>query len=131
MKVLKNTFFWVVVLTLGVVAVFIAVVPKPISMNLDQIGSGQKSVVFVYDPNLVVSNQQANEMSRAREQLGEQAIFLVAKIGDPEGEGFKARYKARSTELLFFSKEGDLVDRKIALVSAENIVDKLSEKILN
>jgi len=50
--------------------------PKPIDRNLEKIGNGQKSVVFVYDPNLVVSNQQATEISKARKLIGEQANFL-------------------------------------------------------
>ena len=80
--------------------------PKPIDRNLEKIGNGQKSVVFVYDPNLVVSNQQATEISKARKLIGEQANFLIVKIGDPKREGFKNTYRVSSADLLFLTVMG-------------------------
>ena len=117
----RNSFYWIAFSIIAFVIVFFANMPKPIDMNLEKIGNGQRAVVFVYDPNLAVSNQQATEMNKAREIIGEQAIFLIAKTGDPESEGFKKRYHARSPDLLFFNREGELVDRQVALLSAEEL----------
>jgi len=67
---------------MALIAVASTFIPKPIDTDLEKIGNGQKSVVFVYDPNLVVSNQQATEISKARKLIGEQANFLIVKIKD-------------------------------------------------
>ena len=129
MNIMKNKkLFWTIFSIVAVIVVSIALLPKPIDMNLEQIGKGQKAVVFVYDPNLLDSNRQATEMNKARKHIGDQAIFLIAKTGDPDGEDFKTRYQARSLELLFFNKKGDLIDRQIAVLSAEELTGKLSGK---
>jgi hypothetical protein len=91
-------------------------------MNLEKIGSGKVSVVFIYDPNLVVSNQQTIEINKARDIIGDKVIFLIAKVGDPKSEGFRSRYQASSKDLLFFNANGQLTDRKVALVSAEQLL---------
>lgn len=118
--------FWTIFSIAAVIVVSIALLPKPIDMNLEQIGNGQKAVVFVYDSNLLDSNRQATEMNKAREHIGDQAVFLIAQTGDPDGEDFKSRYRARSLELLFFNKKGELIDRQIAVLSAEELTGKLS-----
>ncbi|MGF1528372.1 MAG: hypothetical protein ACFCBW_16465 [Candidatus Competibacterales bacterium] len=128
MGILKHKYFWIMFPIMAFVAVLFSLMPKPIGMNLEEIGSGQKAVVFIYDPNLLVSNQQATEMNKARELVGEQALFLIAKIGDPRNEGFKRRYQVRSADLLFFDEEGRLIDRQIALLDAEELARKLSNK---
>ncbi len=129
MNILKrNSFYWIILSVIAFVIVFLSHMPKPIDMNLEKIGNGQKAVVFVYDPNLAISYQQATEINKARKILGEQAIFLIAKTGDPKGEGFKKRYHARSPDLLFFNREGELIDRQTALLSAEELTGKLSIK---
>ena len=102
--------------------------PKPIDMNLEKIGDGQRSVVFVYDPNLAVSNQQAIEINKAIKIIGEQVNFLIVKIGDPESESFKNKYRVRSADLLFFNGDGELFDRQVALLNAESLVEKLLER---
>ena len=96
-------------------------------MNLEKIGNGQKSVVFIYDPNLAVSNQQAIEMNKARELIGEKAILLIADIGDPNSKDFRKQYQARAAELLFFDKVGELLDRKTAVIYAGDLTRKLLE----
>lgn len=100
--------------------------PKPIDMNLEQIGKGKPSVVFIYDPNLSVSNQQATEINKAREIVGERFIFLIAKTGNPNIEGFKRQHNAESPDLLFFNDDGKISDRKTAYLSAEELVKTLS-----
>lgn len=126
MKILKNKYFWTVSLAIALVIIFLALMPKPIDMSLEKIGDGQESVVFVYDPNLSVSNQQAIEINKAREVIGEKVTFLIAKEGDPNSESFRKRYRARSAELLFFNSNGELIDRKVALVSAEEFIGIMS-----
>jgi len=113
---------------MALIAVASTFIPKPIDTDLEKIGNGQKSVVFVYDPNLVVSNQQANEIIKARESIGEQANFLIVRIGDPKREGFKNTYRVSSADLLFFNGDGELFDRQVALLNAELLIEKLLER---
>ena len=126
MKILKNKYLWTVSLVIALVIIFLALMPKPIDMNLEKIGDGQESVVFVYDPNLAVSNQQVIEINKVHEALGEKVTFLIAKEGDPNSESFRKRYRAHPAELLFFNCNGELIDRKVALVSAEEFIGTMS-----
>jgi hypothetical protein len=52
--------------------------PKGFKMTHEQVGTGQPALVFVYDPNLGVSVSQTEEINKARDQLGDQAFFLIA-----------------------------------------------------
>lgn len=124
---MKNKYLWIVVSVIALITVAAALLPEPIDTNLEKIGNGQKSVVFVYDLNLAVSNQQANEINRAREMIGEQANFLVVKAGDPTRDDFKDQYQARSADLLFFNGDGELVDRQRALLNAEALIEKVTD----
>ena len=128
MSFLKNKSFLVILSIIAFIAVVVAVIPKPINMNLEQIGNGQKSVVFVYDPNLAVSNQQSVEINKARTMIGEQANFLIVDIGDPKSDNFKRQYQATSSDLLFFNANGQLVDRQVALLSTDDLIKKLTDK---
>ena len=118
---IKYQFIWISLLVITIVMVLIGFMPKPIDMNLEKIGNGRKAIVFVYDSNLSVSSQQSAEMNKARSLVSEVTIFVVAKIGDPEGNNFMRHYNARAADLLFFNIEGDLVNRKTALLSAEEL----------
>lgn len=126
MNILKNKYFWSVLSVMALVAIFINLMPKPIDMNLEILGNGQQSVVFVYDPGLAVSNQQATEINKAREVIGDKVNFLIVKEGDPNSEDFRRRYRARSADLLFFNGDGELIDRKVALLSAEEFIEIMS-----
>ena len=126
MNILKNKYFWSVLSVMALVAIFINLMPKPIDMNLEILGNGQQSVVFVYDPGLAVSNQQATEINKAREVIGDKVNFLIVKEGDPNSKDFRRRYRARSADLLFFNGDGELIDRKVALLSAEEFIAKMS-----
>lgn len=128
MNILRSRLFWIIAIVIALITIFFAVAPKPIDMNLEKIGNGQNSVVFVYDPNLTMSNLQATEINKARELIGEQAIFLIAKIGDPTAQDFIKRYDARSLDLLFFNEQGNLIYRHIALLKYEELIQKLSGK---
>ena len=127
MSILKSKFLWIVLSIAVLLVAFVAVAPKPIDMDLNKLGNGQTSVVFIYDPNLLVSSEQAAEMNRARELIGARANFLIAKVGDPNSAAFRVGYKVYETELLFFNKKAELFHRQVALVSAEELVEKLVE----
>ncbi len=127
MTILKNKYFWILSFVTLVILI-VNFLPKPIDMDLDKIGNGQASVVFVYDPNLAISNQQATEMNSARDIIGEKVTFLILQTGNPKTESFKKYYQARPPELLFFNGGGELIDRKMALVSAEELIENLSAR---
>ena len=65
-----NKIFLTIILLISLVVIFLLLMPKPIDMDLGKIGNGKVSVVFIYDPNLVVSNQQTTEINIARETIG-------------------------------------------------------------
>jgi hypothetical protein len=88
---------------------------------LNQIGNGKKSVVFIYDLNLVVSNQQTIEINHARAELGDTMNYLVSRTGYPATDKFIQNHKAESAELLFFDESGELFKRKFALVNAADL----------
>ncbi|WP_232772121.1 hypothetical protein [Shewanella sp. Actino-trap-3] len=60
------------------------VMPKGFKATHEQIGTGKPSVVFVYDPNLVASISQTEQMNEARAHLGDNVFFLLARVGTPE-----------------------------------------------
>jgi len=96
--------------------------PKGFDMTHEQIGTGTMALVFVYDPNLAVSNSQTEEMNKARDELGDKVLFLIAKVGTPEGEQLMAKYRANAAELLLFSASGKLVQRQYAQKSANELM---------
>ena len=112
-------------LIIGFIAVFVAVfiwsLPAPIDNDLNQIGNGKKSVVFVYDLNLVLSNQQTIEINNAKTERGDTVNYLVSRAGYPETDKFMQNYEAESAELLFFDESGELFNRKFALVNAADL----------
>lgn len=112
----------------AIVAAFVISLPKPIDIDLTNIGNGKKSVVFVYDLNRVVSNQQAMQINAAQEKLGDTVNFLIARTGYPETDEFIERYSADIAELLFFDENGQIYDRQYALLSSEALILNLSER---
>jgi hypothetical protein len=124
---MKNKYLWIALSALALILMITIILPEPIDSDLGKIGNGQRSVVFVYDPNLAVSNQQATQINRAREVIGDQANFLVFRAGDPRKDDFKAEYQTSSADLLFFNGSGDLVDRQRALLDAETLIEKLTD----
>lgn len=124
---MKNKYLWIVFSVISLIAVAAFVLPKPIDTDLDKIGNGQNSVVFVYDPNLAVSNQQATEINRAREMVGERANFLVFRAGDPRRNEFRDQHQARSADLLFFNGDGELFDRQRAPLDAQTLIEKVTD----
>jgi hypothetical protein len=112
-------------LIFGFIAIFVAAfiwsLPAPIDNDLNQIGNGKKSVVFIYDLNLVVSNQQTIEMNNAKAELGDSVNYLVSRTGYLATDEFMQNYMAESAELLFFDKSGKIYKRKFALVNAADL----------
>ncbi len=96
--------------------------PEGFKMTHEDIGTGKPAVVFVYDPNLGVSTRQPEQMNIARDQLGDQVFFLIARIGTPEGDKLIAEHNARAPELLLFDSSGRLKQRQFALIEASQLI---------
>lgn len=112
-------------LIFGLIAVFVAAfiwsLPASFDNDLNQIGNGKKSVVFIYDLNLVVSNQQTIEMNNAKAELGDTVNYLVSRTGYPATDKLIQTYEAESAELLFFDESGNMFERRFALVNAADL----------
>jgi hypothetical protein len=117
-------------LIMGSIAVFVAAfiwsLPAAIDDDLNQIGNGKKTVVFIYDLNLVVSNQQTIEINNAKAELGDTVNYLVSRTGYPATDKFMQNYKAEIAELLFFDESGELFNRKFALLNAADLTTILA-----
>ena len=124
----KQKVLWTLAFIAVVLAAFISLLPEPIDIDLTNIGNGKKSVVFVYDPNLVVSNQQSIQLNDAKQVIGDNANFLIARIGYPATEEFMQRYNAERAEVLFFDASGELAERRFAPVNANALVEALENK---
>ena len=103
------------------VALFMSFLPAPIDIDLSKIGNGKQSIVFVYDPNLVVSNQQATLLNEAKPAIGENVNILIAKTGYPDTEALLVRYQAEAAEVLFIDGDGSLIEKQFAPVDAATI----------
>lgn len=99
--------------------------PSGFEMTHEKIGKGKPALVFVYDPNLSVSISQSEQMNIARDFLGDQVVFLVAKIGTPEGDELISKYQASVAELLLFDASGKLIKRQLALKEANELIQWL------
>jgi hypothetical protein len=100
----------------------IALIPKGFKMTHEEIGTGLPVLVFVYDPNLAVNTSQTEEMNKARDQLGDQFLFLIAKINTPEGDKLIAEHRANAAELLLFDPSGRLIKRQFALRNSNELI---------
>jgi hypothetical protein len=96
--------------------------PKGFEMTHEKIGAGKPALVFIYDPNLEVSISQTEQMNKARDQLGDRVLFLIANIGTPDGDKLIAEHRANPSELLFFAPSGKLVKRQFALISSSELI---------
>lgn len=97
--------------------------PEGFDMSLEQIGKGKPALVFVYDPNLSISIDQSEELNKARAQLNDQVLFLVANLGTPEGDQMIASYRAVPAELLLFDPFGRLAKRQLALKHSNQLIE--------
>lgn len=100
-------------------------------MSHEQIGTGKPALVFVYDSNLTVSMKQSEEMNKARDQLGDKALFIFVKTGTPEGNKLITKHNAQSTEILLFNPSGRLVKRQYALKNAKELVQLINTQSAN
>lgn len=124
---MKNKYLWSVLPVIVLIVAVAMFLPKPIDTDLEKIGNGQGSVVFIYDPNLVVSTQQASEMKSAMERIGDRANFLLVRAGDPTTDDFKQQYQTRSADLLFFNGDGELFGRDVAVVPADVLIERITD----
>ena len=104
----------------------LTLMPKGFNMSHEQIGSGKPALVFVYDPNLSVSIEQSEQMNKARDQVSDQVLFLIAKMGTPEGDQLIAEHGASSAELLLFDPSGGMVKRQFALKKSSELIQWLA-----
>jgi hypothetical protein len=112
----------IVIFILILLGLVVTSLPKGFKMTHDQIGTGLPALVFVYDPNLVVSISQSEQMDKAYDQLGDQVFFLIAKVKTPEGDQFIAEHQASIAELLLFDPSGKLIKRQFALKSSSELI---------
>jgi hypothetical protein len=118
---------WIYISVIILIFIFIGfavtLMPKAFKMTHEQIGTGLPALVFVYDPNLVVSISQTEQMNKARDQLSVRVLFLIAKIRTPEGEQFIAEHQASPAELLLFDPSGKLIKRQFALRNSSELIE--------
>ncbi|QYJ98130.1 hypothetical protein K0J45_02460 [Shewanella alkalitolerans] len=106
----------------GLIALLLMMMPKGFKATHEEIGKGTPTLVFVYDPNLAVSHTQTEQMNEARGHLGDNVLFLLARVGTPEGEQLIAKYRAGAAELLLFDGSGKLVKRQLAVQDANQLM---------
>ncbi|WP_299790620.1 hypothetical protein [uncultured Shewanella sp.] len=120
---------WVAIgVTASVVVLFgllVMMMPKGFKATHEEIGTGKPALVFVYDPNLSVSNSQTEQMNEARAHLGDEVLFLLARVGTPEGQHLIAKHRAGSAELLLFDPSGSLIKRQFAVKGANELIQWL------
>jgi len=120
---------WVFIGVITAISIFLGVLiselPGGFKTTHEQIGTGKPALVFALDPNLAVSASQTEQMNMVRERLGEQAFFLIAKIGTPDGDQLIAKYRSRPPELLLFDPSGRLIKRQFALIDANQLIQWL------
>ncbi|MFT4798037.1 MAG: hypothetical protein ACJAYE_001616 [Candidatus Azotimanducaceae bacterium] len=105
----------------------VSILPKGFRTTHEQIGTGKPALVFVLDPNLVVSASQTEQMNIVRDLLGDQVFFLIAKIGTPEGNQLIAEQGAKPPELLLFDPSGRLIKRRFALIDSNQLIQWFPE----
>lgn len=96
--------------------------PEGFKMTHEEIGNGTPTLVFIYDPNLAVSITQPEQMNIARNQLGDQVNFLIAKLATPDGDKLIAEHNAKSAEILLFDGSGKLIKRQFSQRSANELI---------
>lgn len=109
------------VFAVAVLGIAIMALPRGFDTDLAKIGAGKPALVFVYDPNLMVSNQQTREMDALREALGDTVHFLIADVGRPEAQPLMQRHQAERTHLMLFAPDGRLAARMQAPVTAAEL----------
>ncbi|MCG9723170.1 hypothetical protein [Shewanella sp. Isolate7] len=106
----------------GLIALLIMMMPKGFKATHEEVGQGTPALVFVYDPNLAVSHTQTEQMNEARGHLGDNLVFLLARVGTPEGDQLIAKYRAGTAELLLFDGSGKLIKRQLGGLDANQLM---------
>jgi hypothetical protein len=117
---------WIAIgVILSIVLLFwllLMMMPKGFKSTFEQIGAGKPVLVFVYDPNLAVSSSQTEQMNEARALLDDNVLFLLARVGTPEGQQLIAKHRAGQAELLLFDASGSLIKRQFAVRGANELI---------
>jgi hypothetical protein len=113
-------------LLVALLGIVVMSLPRGFDTDLSKIGAGKPAMVFVYDPNLIVSNQQTRELDAAREILGDALHFLIADVGRPEGQQFMREHQASATQLLLFAPDGSVLSRMQGLVSSDQLIESFA-----
>lgn len=110
-----------VALLAGLLLLVWQMLPRPFEGDLSVIGQGRPALVLVYDPNLVVSGDQASELDDARAALTPHMHLLVARVGYPEAASIIKRHAASAGTLLLFDGEGGLQQQLSPVVPAAEL----------
>ncbi len=111
-----------IVFVVGLFASLVMMMPKGFKATHEDIGTGKPALVFVYDPNLALSNAQTEQMNEARAHLGDNVLFLLARVATPEGEELIAKHHSAAGELLLFDGSGQLIKRQFAVQDANQLM---------
>ncbi len=103
-------------------ALLVMMMPKGFKATHEEIGTGKVALVFVYDPNLALSNAQTEQMNEARAHLGDNVLFLLARVATPEGDELIAKYHSTAGEILLFDGTGKLIKRQFAVQDANQLM---------
>lgn len=125
--------WWVGLAVFGSIAALLAVLlmnaPRGFDTDLTKVGSGKPSLVFVYDPNLTVSNIQTTEINKIRDDLQQRLHLVLADVGRPDGQSFVQKHQADSGQLLLFSNEGTLLASQRGPIDAKLLNDWINLNI--
>jgi hypothetical protein len=77
--------------------------------DLSRIGAGRPALVLAYDPNYTGGMRVMEFMNAIRGDYAGQIDFLVAHLGDPDGQAFARARGAGDGSVLLFAADGALV----------------------
>jgi len=79
--------------------------------DLSRIGGGRPAVVLAFDPNYAGGMRVMEFMNAIRGDYADRVDFLVAQLGDADGQAFVQRHEAGDGSVLLFAADGSLVGR--------------------
>ena len=116
-----------VIVLLGVVVIFISLLPRGFSQDFSLIGKGDNMVVMVHNPHLVASGNNMDTISLTlREEYKGRVTFLVADLFVTQGQAFiKTHEIENTTALVFFAPNGE----KIRVLYGQQSVESLRKNM--
>lgn len=109
-----------VVAALGLTLWFIK--GKSFPMNLDRIGQGTPTLVFIYDKELVASGEQMASLSQVRDELEPGVLILVADTALPATQQLMREYQSPVISFLLFDGQGQLIDQHSGLLAPNQLL---------